>query len=42
MHYGKWSDICERLDHEMAADVAVRGPFRFTATIFVYDSGPRI
>jgi hypothetical protein len=39
MRYGKLSQVCERLDLEMAADIEILGPFRFTATILVYDSG---
>lgn len=39
MRYGKLSEISKRLDLEMAGDVEAVGPFRFTATILVYDSG---
>jgi len=39
MRYGELSQVCERLDLEMAADIEILGPFRFTATILIYDSG---
>lgn len=39
MRYGKLSQISEQLDREMAGDIEILGPFRFTATILVYDSG---
>jgi hypothetical protein len=37
--YGKLSQISERLDREMAEHFDAIGPFRFTASFFVYDSG---
>lgn len=37
--YGKVQEISERLDIEMAEHCEVFGPFRFTATFLVYDSG---
>jgi hypothetical protein len=37
--YGKLREISQRLDAEMAGRVEVVGPFRFTATMLVYDSG---
>jgi hypothetical protein len=37
--YGKVREISERLDLEMAEQVEAIGPFRFTATMLVYDSG---
>ena len=39
MRYGGLSEISERLDIEMSEHVEVLGPFRFTATMLVYDSG---
>jgi len=39
MRYGNLSEVSALLDREMAGDVAVLGPFRFTAMILVYDSG---
>lgn len=39
MRYGKLAEISARLDCEMAEHVEILGPFRFTATILVYDSG---
>ena len=39
MRYGNLPEVRERLDLEMAGEVEVLGPFRFTATILVYDSG---
>jgi hypothetical protein len=36
-HYGDFEQISERLDIEMAEQVEVVGPFRFTATTLVYD-----
>src|SRR3974390_3102232 len=37
--YGDLSQISERLGREMAEQVEILGPFRFTATLLVYDSG---
>jgi hypothetical protein len=37
--YGKIREISQRLDAEMAGQVNVIGPFRFTKTMLVYDSG---
>jgi len=37
--YGGLSQISRRLDREMTERVEVLGPFRFTATMLVYDSG---
>jgi hypothetical protein len=37
--YGNAAEISERLDTEMSEHVEALGPFRFTATYFVYDSG---
>jgi len=37
--YGDLREIAERLDIEMSEQVEVLGPFRFTATFFIYDSG---
>jgi hypothetical protein len=37
--YGKVREISERLDREMAQPVEAAGPFRFTASFLVYDSG---
>jgi hypothetical protein len=37
--FGNPSDISRLLDREMSAPVAVLGPFRFTASFLVYDSG---
>jgi hypothetical protein len=37
--YGKVEEISERLDIEMAEHFEAVGPFRFTATFLVYDSG---
>jgi hypothetical protein len=39
LRYGGLSEISKRLDAEMAGPVDVLGPFRFTATLLVYDSG---
>ena len=39
LRYGELSEISERLDTEMAGQVEILGPFRFTATMLVYDSG---
>jgi len=36
-HYGEFSQVSERLDIEMAQQVEVVGPFRFTPTTLVYD-----
>ncbi len=37
--YGKLGEMSARLDSEMSQTVQVLGPFRFTATLLVYDSG---
>jgi hypothetical protein len=37
--YGKVREVSSRLDAEMADHVDVIGPFRFTKTMLVYDSG---
>jgi len=37
--YGDLSQISKRLDCEMTEQVEIVGPFRFTATMLVYDSG---
>lgn len=37
--YGNVQQIAERLDREMSGPVEMLGPFRFTATMLVYDSG---
>ena len=37
--YGDLSEISRRLDREMTEQVETIGPFRFTATLLVYDSG---
>jgi hypothetical protein len=37
--YGDIREIAKRLDTEMAEHVEANGPFRFTATFLVYDSG---
>lgn len=37
--YGKLSEISKRLDLEMAGHFEVVGPFRFTKTLLIYDSG---
>lgn len=37
--YGKIAQISERLDREMLGPVEILGPFRFTASFLVYDSG---
>ncbi len=37
--YGKVREISERLDIEMAEHCEAMGPFRFTATMLIYDSG---
>lgn len=39
LRYGALSQMSARLDREMAAQVEVFGPFRFTASFLVYDSG---
>jgi hypothetical protein len=39
--YGALSQISQRLDREMSEHVEVEGPFRFTATLLVYDSSHR-
>ncbi len=37
--YGKLAQVSEHLDREMVGKVEKLGPFRFTATLLVYDSG---
>jgi len=37
--YGNRREVSARLDTEMTGNVEVFGPFRFTATLLVYDSG---
>lgn len=37
--YGNRREVSERLDIEMSEQVETMGPFRFTATMLVYDSG---
>jgi|SRR5580704_870707 hypothetical protein len=37
--YGNLQQISARLDAEMSGPVAILGPFRFAATMLVYDSG---
>jgi len=37
--FGDLLEISTRLDHEMTEQVEVIGPFRFTATMLIYDSG---
>jgi hypothetical protein len=37
--YGDLAQVSQRLDREMSEHVEVVGPFRFTATLLVYDSG---
>jgi hypothetical protein len=37
--YGKLADVSERLNREMAGPLEKLGPFRFTVTLLVYDSG---
>lgn len=37
--YGKVREVAARLDREMGELVETIGPFRFTATMLVYDSG---
>jgi len=39
MRYGNLREVSERLDIEMAEHFEAVGPFRFTATMLVYDSG---
>ena len=39
MRYGNLKEVSERLDIEMAERFEALGPFRFTATMLVYDSG---
>ncbi len=39
MRWGKRSEVSERLDLEMEEKVESIGPFRFTASFLVYDSG---
>jgi hypothetical protein len=39
MRYGKRQKISERLDSEMIEHFETIGPFRFTKTLLVYDSG---
>jgi hypothetical protein len=37
--YGDLSEISQRIDKEMSGNVEILGPFRFTATMLLYDSG---
>src|SRR5450432_172511 len=37
--YGKIREVAARLDREMSEQVETDGPFRFTASMIVYDSG---
>ena len=37
--YGKIAEVSQRLDREMTGPVAALGPFRFTASFLIYDSG---
>ena len=37
--YGKIREVSARLDREMSEQVETLGPFRFTASMLVYDSG---
>jgi hypothetical protein len=37
--YGKLAKVADRLDKEMAGQVDILGPFRFTATMLVNDAG---
>jgi len=37
--YGDLLEVSKRLDHEMTEHVEAIGPFRFTATMLIYDSG---
>src|ERR1700680_4294722 len=37
--YGDLAQVLERLDVEMAGHAEILGPFRFTATMLVYDIG---
>jgi hypothetical protein len=39
MRYGNLGEIASRLDREMSDNFEAFGPFRFTATMLVYDSG---
>jgi hypothetical protein len=39
MRYGDLAQVSERLDREMTGTVEELGPFRFTASMLVYDSG---
>jgi hypothetical protein len=39
MRYGKLSQVSAKLDQEMSGHVEALGPFRFTASFLVYDSG---
>jgi hypothetical protein len=39
MRYGNLGEIASHLDREMADHFEAFGPFRFTATVLVYDSG---
>jgi hypothetical protein len=39
LRYGDLSHVSKQLDTEMAGPVETVGPFRFTATMLVYDSG---
>jgi hypothetical protein len=37
--FGKLSEMSARLDSEMSGDVEVFGPFRFTSSLLIYDTG---
>jgi len=39
LRYGDLAQVSERLDREMGGEVEALGPFRFTASFLVYDSG---
>ena len=39
LRYGQLAEVSGRLDREIAEHVEILGPFRFTSTILVYDSG---
>ena len=39
LRYGDLAQVSERLDREMGGKVEALGPFRFTASFLVYDSG---
>ena len=39
LRYGDLKEISQRLDKEMQGSVEILGPFRFTASMLLYDSG---